>query len=93
MKKLKLYNALQKLYGAMMFVAFFGGFIPVIPFVAALIIGGETGESIALFLYKQYYPWVIALAALAVVVGLVTMYIGKQQGLSVKKLNGDSKTK
>ncbi|MBQ3134222.1 MAG: hypothetical protein IJB75_00190 [Oscillospiraceae bacterium] len=89
----KLYNALNKLYGVMMFVSFFGGFVPVVPFIVALIIGGETGEKISLFLYKQYYPWVIALAALAVVVGLLAMYIGKQQGLSVKKISGDSAKK
>lgn len=89
----KLYNALNKLYGMMMFVSFFGGFVPVIPFIVALIIGGETGEKLSLFLYKQYYPWVIALAALAVIVGLIAMYIGKQQGLSVKKISGDSTKK
>lgn len=80
----KLYNALNKLYGVMMFASFFGGFLPLFPFVAALIVGGETGEKIAVFLYKQYYPWVIAVAALSVVVGLAAMYIGKQQGLSMK---------
>ncbi len=80
----KLYNGLKKLYGIMMFGAFFGGFLPIVPFVVALIVGGETGESISIFLYKQYYPWVVALAAIAVVVGLAAMYIGKQQSLSVK---------
>lgn len=89
----KLYNGLQKLYGIMMFAAFFGGFLPIFPFAAALIIGGETGESISVFLYKQYYPWVIAMAALAVVVGLVAMYVGKQQGLSVKSFGKREETK
>ena len=89
----KIYKALQKLYGILMFVAFFGGFLPVIPFIVAVIIGGSAGESIAVFLYKEYYPWVIALASIAIVVGLIAMYVGKQEGLSVKKISTDEPEK
>lgn len=85
----KIYSAMKKLYGMLMLIAFFGGFIPLIPFIAAIIIGGETGEAVSVFFYKQYYPWVIALASIAVIVGLIAMYIGKQEGLSVKKINTD----
>lgn len=81
----KLCHAMKKLYGIMMFLSFFGGVLPVLPFAAALIIGGETGEKIAVFIYKQYYPWVIALAALAVLVGLTAMYIDKYLSLSSQK--------
>lgn len=81
----KVYNILSKLYGIMLTTSFFAGLLPVVPFIIAIIIGGTLGEQIALFLYKQYYPWVIALASLAVVVGLIAMYVGKKQGLSVKK--------
>ena len=81
----KIFNALNKAYGIMMFVSFFAGTLPLIPFIIAICIGGTTGESISVFLYKQYYPWVILLGSLAIVVGLVAMYIGKLEGLSVKK--------
>jgi len=80
----KIYNIMNRVYGATMFVAFFGGVLPLIPYIIAVIIGGSTGEAISLFLYKQYYPWIIALASVAVVIGLITMYIGKQQALSTK---------
>ena len=36
-----------------MFVGFFAGFIPFIPYVIAIIVGGEFGESITLFLYNH----------------------------------------
>ena len=77
----------------MMTVSFFGGFLPLIPFIVALCIGGETGEAIAVFLKNQYYPWVIVLGCLAIVVGLVAMYVGKLEGLSVKKVNTDNNEK
>ena len=82
----KIFDTLNKIYGILMTASFFGGFLPVIPFVIAVIIGGETGETIALFLYKQYYPWVILVGSIAILVGLVAMYIGKIEGLSVKSV-------
>ena len=87
----KLYNVLKKTYGIMMTVSFFAGGLPLIPFIIALIIGGSTGEAIAVFLYKQYYPWVIVLGSLAIVVGLIAMYLGKLEGLSVKSVTADEK--
>lgn len=83
----KAYEVLKKLYGVTMTAAFFGGVLPLVPFLVAIIIGGGaggTGEAIATWLYKQYYPWVIALASIAVLIGLAAMYVGKQEGLSAK---------
>lgn len=87
----KIFTVLNKIYGIMMTVSFFGGFLPLIPFIVALCIGGETGEAIAVFLKNQYYPWVIVLGCLAIVVGLVAMYVGKLEGLSVKKVSTDNR--
>lgn len=75
----KLFAGLQKVYGILMTCSFFAGLIPVIPFVIAIMIGGTTGEAIALFLYKQYYPWVIAVASVAVLVGLLATYVDKSK--------------
>lgn len=87
----KIFNVLNKVYGIMMSVSFFGGVVPLIPFLFAMIVGGELGETIAVFLYKQYYPWVIMIGSLAVVVGLIAMYVGKLEGLSVKNVSADKK--
>ena len=80
----KIYRVLKTLYGITMTVAFFGGVLPLIPFLLAILIGGPTGEAISNFLYKQYYPWVIALASISVIIGLIAMYVGKQEALSAK---------
>lgn len=82
----KIYQILNKLYAGMMFVSFFAGFLPVIPFIIALIIGGETGSVIYTFLFSEYYPWVIALGSLSIIVGLVAMYVGKIEDLSLKSM-------
>lgn len=85
----KLFDTLNKIYGIMMMISFFAGGLPLIPFIIAIIIGGKTGESIALFLQKQYYPVVIVLGSVAILVGLVAMYMGKIEGLSVKNVTAD----
>lgn len=84
----KFNEILGKIYGIMMTVSFFGGVVPLIPFVFALIIGGTTGETISLFLYKQFYPWIIGIGSVAVLVGLIHSYI---QDFLNKKENNLSK--
>jgi hypothetical protein len=84
--RIKIYNFLTKAYGIVMTVSFFAGFLPIIPFIASLFIGGETAEAICTFLYNEYYVWVIAGASIAVIIGLIAMYVGKKEGLSVKSV-------
>ena len=87
----KIFKILKKAYGILMTVSFFGGVLPLIPFVFAIIVGGELGESIAVFLHKQYYPWVIMIGSVAIVIGLIAMYVAKLEGLSVKSVSADGK--
>lgn len=87
----KICKVLRKIYGILMSISFFGGALPLVPFVIALILGGENGEKIAVFLQKQYYPWVIVIGSIAIVIGLIAMYAGKIQGLSVKSVSAEKK--
>ena len=91
--RVKIFNILNKVYGVLMTVSFFGGVLPLIPFLFAMIVGGELGESIAVFLHKQYYPWVIIVGSVAIVIGLIAMYVGKLEGLSIKKVSMDESDK
>ena len=89
----KVESILKKIYGITMTIAFFGGVLPLVPFIIAMIIGGGaggTGETIAVWLYKQYYPWIIALASISVVIGLIAMYVGKQEALSTSSFTATS---
>ena len=72
----KLSEILHRLYGFFMSLAFWGGLLPLIPFVLAILLGGSTGESIALFLSEKYYPVVIVLASMAILLGLAGLYTG-----------------
>ncbi len=89
----KIYCFLNKLYGITMFIGFFAGILPVIPFIVAICIGGPVGEAIAVFLAKEFYPVVIAIASFAILIGVVAMYVNKKEGFSVKELDQQKKEK
>ena len=89
----KIFKIANKIYGVLMTLSFFGGILPLIPFIIALCIGGTTGEAISVFLYEEYYPWVIIAGSIALVIGLFAMYLGKLEGLSIKNVSTDKKEK
>lgn len=88
----KIANVLNKTYATLMIVSFFAGFLPLIPFIVAIIVGGEVAEDICLFLYNDYYPWIIALASVAVIIGLISMYVSKHDFSVNKKAKKAKKT-
>ena len=81
----KLYDVLNKIYGAILMVSFFAGLLPLIAFVVAIIIGGEIGEAVSVFLYEKYYPWVIVCAAFSVVIGWIASYVNPDNKKSHEK--------
>lgn len=89
----RIFKIANTLYGVLMTISFFGGILPLIPFIVALIVGGPVGEAISVFLYKEYYPWVIMAGSVAIVIGLLAMYVGKLEGLSIKNVSADKKDK
>lgn len=82
----KIYKVLNKVYAILMFASFFAGFLPVVPVIVALFIGGEIGPAIYDFCFNKYYPWVIAAGSVAILVGVIAMYVGKIESLSVKSM-------
>lgn len=92
----KIAKVLQKIYGITLMISFFAGVLPLCPFIVALIMGGgaeSTAEKICTFLKNDYYPWVIALASVAILIGLVSMYFAKQEAFSTKSFGIDKKSK
>lgn len=83
----KIYKFLNKAYGIIMFIGFFAGVLPVIPFIIAICIGGPVGEAITLFFTKKFYPVVIAIASIAILVGVIAMYVNKKEGFSINELD------
>lgn len=83
MLKQKIYDLLNKVYAITMMISFFAGVLPVVAFGVALIVGGKLGQSISLFFVDYYYPIVIVLSSISILIGLLALYIRKNYGFSV----------
>ena len=83
----KIYNVLNKIYGVLMTISFFAGAAPLVVFLIALVIRGPAAESMTVAMKDYVYPYIIAMASIAVLIGWIAMYVGKQEGLSVKSFS------
>lgn len=64
-------------------MSIFAGAAGFVGFVVALIIGGDTGAAIAIAVKAQWFPLVIKVASVSVGLGLIGMYCGKEEALSM----------
>ena len=84
---------LTTVYGVVTAIAFSLGLVVAVLFVIALIVGQDLGETLAL-LAGDIMMWGIALAAVAVLAGLLYIYLYRPHSLVMEKRpnNADDKT-
>jgi len=83
MTRKSLAGRLNNIFGWCVLLALMAGALSFLGFLIALIIGGAGGEAFAVFLQKQYFPVLIRLTSVTIGIGLVAMYVGKEQALSL----------
>jgi len=83
MTRKKIGDIINTIFGWGIYICLFAGGITFFGFLFAVIIGGGTGEAIAVFLHKQYFPIIIRLASFIIILGLIGMYLNKEQALSL----------
>ncbi|MGE8207030.1 hypothetical protein ACQKP0_21225 [Heyndrickxia sp. NPDC080065] len=76
-------NILQKVYSYVSILTILLGFIVGLMYLIAVIIGGSGGEMIAIFSGKVMF-WGIKLAAIAVLFGIINIYISKEHSLTIQ---------
>ena len=86
----KIANILSYVYAIGIAVALFAGAISVFGYIAALIIGGETAAEICNFIYKDYYPVIIYISSVSILLGLVKMYFAGEKSLVPPKKKKNS---
>ena len=79
----KVSGFLSQVFGWGAYVSIFAGAAGFVGFVVALIIGGDTGAAIAIAVKAQWFPLVIKVASVSVGLGLIGMYCGKEEALSM----------
>lgn len=81
----KMIDLLRRVFSLFILLALLGGSLTFLIFMLALVIGGEMGGSMAVFASKTIMPYFIRLAALAMVVGLLVIYITGKHLLSLNE--------
>ena len=76
---------IQSLFSVTTMFAVAGGFIVFVIFFIAIIIGGATGEAMAVFARSELMPYFIKSASIASIAGLVFMYATKDHALTMKE--------
>ena len=83
MKKFReaLAKILTYVYAVGIALSLFVGAISALGYIAAIAIGGDTAGKICAFIYKDFYPHIIYLASLSIMVGFVRMYVAGEKSL------------
>lgn len=64
-------------------VTLFASVLGFLGYIVALFIGGDTATAICMFIYNDYFPWLIQISAIGVGFGLLGMYLGKLKALTI----------
>ncbi|NLM75225.1 MAG: hypothetical protein GX187_03930 [Clostridiaceae bacterium] len=83
MKREKIAEILKRIFGWGIFLTLIAGGLAFFGFLIALIIGGESATLISVFIHKKYFPIVIRIASATILLGLIAMYFGKLEALSL----------
>ncbi len=85
----KLSGVLKTIFGYGIMATLFAGGLTFFGYVAALIIGGETGAEISALIYKTIIPCIIMLSNVMILLGLVAMYFNGETALTPNKKKAD----
>lgn len=73
----------ENLFALVTLISLTIGLIVALTFILSVIIGGSLGESMAIF-SGNLMTWAIRLASIAVITGLINIYITKRHSLTIQ---------
>lgn len=83
MNRKQLAKKLNTVFGWGVFLVVIAGALSFFGFIIALILGGESGEALAVFIKAQYFPKIITVTSVVIGIGLIAMYVGGESALSL----------
>lgn len=83
--KEKIHNTISSVFSFFIIIAIFGGGLVFAMFIVAIVMGGETGQQIALNAKNIVMPYFIRSASIGVLAGLISFYISGNHSLSFDK--------
>ena len=77
----KIAKVLTYVYAVGIAVSLFAGAFSVLGFLAALAIGGDVAAQICNFISKSFYPVIVYMSSISILVGLLKMYVTGEKSL------------
>lgn len=81
----KITAILRTIFGYGILIGLFAGGLTFFGFVAALIIGGDTGSLLCRIIHKEVFPVIVYGTSVLVLLGLLIMYLSGETALTVQK--------
>ena len=81
----KIAEVCKIIFGYGIMISLFMGALIFLGYMAALIVGGETAQTICTVIYKHIVPVMIYISTGSVLFGLLTMYLGGEKALTSNK--------
>lgn len=82
--KVKLEKIIESLFSIFVIIAIIGGGVVFLMFVVGIILGGETGNALAVSAKSTVMPMFIRSATVAVLLGLIHYYIIGEHALTME---------
>lgn len=83
----KVAELFKLIFGYGIMIVLFAGGLTFFGYTVALIIGGDTGTAICIWIYKSFIPAIIYASTILILFGLVTMYMAGKKALTPGKKN------
>lgn len=83
----KISDILKWIFGYGIMITLFAGGLAFLGYVAALIAGGDVAALICKVIYKQFFPVIIYVTTVLILLGLVAMYLAGEMELTSGKKN------
>lgn len=80
----KLTDLLLKVFAYGIIASLFAGGLSLVGYLVGLVIGGEAATHLCAWVFKTYFPCVIKATSVFTGIGLIGMYLSKQQALTAK---------
>lgn len=78
-------NISRSIFSITLFISLIGGGVVGLLYLVAIIIGGSSGEALAVATKSNILPWFIRTASVAMLSGLVQIYTSGEHFLSMGK--------
>jgi hypothetical protein len=82
--KIKIGEILEKIFSIIILLSIISTGVIFLLFLISIIVGNDLGNAIALWIKNEFINHIIRLTAIAVLCGLVKMYILKEHELTIK---------